>query len=78
MHHISAKDEKSHNAAIALSKEYFEMCQEDLPASERSLFPNHWRGDDVERRFPREETVKKLRELKALWDPEGVFTKQFL
>ena len=78
MHLINAKDEASHNAAVALSKEYFEMCQEDLAESEKSLFPNHWRGDDVERRFRGEGTLKKLRELKATWDPEGVFTKQFL
>jgi hypothetical protein len=78
MHLINSEDERSHDAAVALSKEYFEMCQEDLPPSEKALFPNHWRGDDVERRFRGEGTLKKLRDLKALWDPEGVFTRQFL
>ena len=78
MHLINAKDEASHDAAVALSKEYFDMCQEDLPESEKSLFPNHWRGNDVERRFRGEGTLTKLKELKASWDPSGVFTKQFL
>ena len=54
------------------------MCQEDLPESERSLFPNHWRGNDVERRFRGEGKLKKLKELKGSWDPAGVFTNQFL
>ncbi len=78
MHFIKGEDEASHNAALELSKEHFEMCQEDLPESEKALFPNHWRGNDIDRRFRGEGTVKKLRELKVKWDPEGVFTKQFL
>ena len=78
MHLINAKDEASHNAAVALSKEYFDMCQEDLAESEKSLFPNHWRGNDVKRRFRDEGTIEKLKKLKVTWDPEGVFTKQFL
>jgi hypothetical protein len=78
MHLISAEDEASHNAAVALSKEYFDMCQADLQKSEKALFPNHWRGEDLDRRFRGQGTVKKLRALKELWDPEGVFTKQFL
>jgi hypothetical protein len=78
MHAINAQDEASHNAAVQLSKEYLEMYQEDLPGSQKALFPNHWRGNDIERRFRGEGTLRKLRELKANWDPEGVFTKQFL
>jgi hypothetical protein len=78
MHLISAEDEASHSAAVALSKEYFDMCQTDLQKSEKALFPNHWRGKDLDRRFRGQGTVKKLRVLKELWDPQGVFTKQFL
>jgi hypothetical protein len=78
MHAINAQEETSHNAVVSLSKDYFEMCQEDLPDSQKSLFPNHWRGNDIERRFRGEGKVKKLRELKAFWDSEGVFTTQFL
>jgi hypothetical protein len=76
---VNAEDEISHNAAVQSAKEYFDMCQQDYSESEKSLFPNHWRGsNDIARRFRGDGTVKKLRELKATWDPEGVFTKQFL
>jgi hypothetical protein len=78
MHFVSAEDEDSHNAALALSKEYFDICQADLQKSDKALFPNHWRGDDLDRRFRGEGTLAKLRFLKDVWDPEGIFTKQFL
>lgn len=76
---VNARDEASHNAAVQSAKAYLDMCQDDLLESEKALFPNHWRGtDDIVRRFRGDGTVKKLKELKAVWDPEGVFTKQFL
>jgi hypothetical protein len=76
---VHAKDEASHEAALQNSKAYLEMCQEDQTETEKALFPNHWRGtDDIVRRFRGDRTVEKLRELKTVWDPEGVFRKQFL
>lgn len=67
MHLINAEDQASHDAALAMSKDFLEMCQQDLPESEKALFHNHWRGDnDVPKRFRGEGTLEKLKSLKAI------------
>jgi hypothetical protein len=75
MNFIAAPNSASHAQAEQISKSLFQYFQHDL--SEKALFPNHWRGSP-EARFRGEGTTKKLAELKALWDPEGVFTREFL
>lgn len=57
---------------------FLAMCQEDQSEDEKSLFPNHTRVHSLEQRYRGEERRNRLRELKSIWDPEGVFTRQFL
>jgi hypothetical protein len=76
MNFIAAPNSASHAQAEQISKSLFQYFQHDL--SEKALFPNHWRGSPAEARFRGEGTIKRLEELKALWDPEGMFTREFL
>ena len=41
-------------------------------------YQNGTREDPIERRFRGEERLERLRRLKKLWDPTGVFTTQLL
>lgn len=40
--------------------------------------PHGTRTDPIERRFPDQQRLSKMRALKKEYDPQGVFTKQLL
>lgn len=73
-----AEDETSSNAARLAAEDFLTLCQEDQSEGEKALFPNHTRSKSLEQRYRGEERREKLRELKRVWDPQGVFTRQFL
>lgn len=75
---ISSQEEKAAIAAIHSGEEYLTMCQADQSDEEKALFPNHTRVHSIEQRYRGEERRRRLRKLKRAWDPEGVFTAQFL
>lgn len=41
-------------------------------------FQNATRAGPIQRRYRGEARLKKLRQLKREWDPQGVFTRQLL
>lgn len=74
----SALDKESFKAAVQSSEDFMALCQADLEASDKAVFPSHSRVKSVEQRYRGVERRLKLREVKRTWDPEGRFTKQFL
>jgi len=74
----TAPENETMDAAVRHAEAYVAMCQEDQGEDERALFPNHTRVGKVEERYRGVERRQRLRGLKEVWDPEGVFTKQFL
>ncbi|KAF8850675.1 FAD-binding domain-containing protein [Acephala macrosclerotiorum] len=75
---ISASEAEASTVAMKSAYDFVAFCQKDQKDEEKALFPNHTRGDNLKYRYRGEERLKKLRELKKTWDPEGVFTRQFL
>jgi len=78
MSFVTSPNPEGVNAAVQNAEAFVAMCQADQNEDEKSLFPNHTRVHSLEQRYRGEERTKKLRELKSAWDPEGVFTRQFL
>lgn len=78
MSFVTSPEEKAAKAAVQNAEAFVAMCQADQKEEEKALFPNHTRVHSLEQRYRGEERRKKLRELKSAWDPEGVFTRQFL
>jgi len=62
--------------------DYFDRkCQDLLRGENKDVwvdFQNSFRGGPIERRFPGEERLAKLKALKKEWDSEGVFTRELL
>jgi hypothetical protein len=75
---LVAPDMKTHSASVASAEEYVTGVQKDQKPSQRALFPNHTRTGDVEQRYRGGERLKRLRALKKIWDPEGLFSHEFL
>lgn len=75
---VSATDAEANKAALKSSDDFVVYCQKDQKDEEKAMFPNHSRGDNLKYRYRGEDRLKKLRDLKKTWDPEGVFTRQFL
>jgi len=78
MSFVTSTDEVAANAEVKNTEEFLQLCQASQKEDEKSLFPNHTRGHSLEQRYRGEWRGKKLRELKSVWDPEGVFTREFL
>jgi len=75
---LSATDMEANKATLKSADDFVVYCQKDQKDSEKALFPNHTRGDNLKYRYRGEDRLRKLRALKRTWDPEGVFTRQFL
>lgn len=73
-----AEDLEANKVALRSADELVLYCQKDQKDEEKAMFPSHTRGDNLKYRYRGEERVNKLRALKKTWDPEGVFTRQFL
>lgn len=74
----SATKERAFNAAVQAAEDVVAFYQADQKDSKKALFANHTRVKSIEQRYRGEERSKKLGSLKRTWDPQGVFTKQFL
>lgn len=70
-------DAASHQRVAELNTECIALSR-GPDKSEYADFQNATRTDPVELRFRGEGKLNKLRMLKKTWDPEGVFTRQFL
>jgi len=75
---LSATDMEANKAALKCSDDFVVYCQKDQKDEEKAMFPNHSRGDNLKYRYRGEARLEKLKMLKRSWDPEGVFTRQFL
>ena len=78
MSFVTSPDETAAKAAVENAEAFLAMCQADQDESKRALFPNHTRAHSLEQRYRGKDRRARLRSLKSLWDPEGVFTKHFL
>lgn len=65
-------------AAVKKAENLIVLYQENQTESEKALFPNHTRVRSLEQRYRGEERRERLRELKGIWDPEGIFSRQLL
>lgn len=70
-------DATSHEKVAELNAECIAISR-GSHRSEYADFQNATRTDPIEFRFRGEGKLEKLRSLKRTWDPEGVFTQQFL
>lgn len=70
-------DAASHEKVAELNAECIAISR-GSDRSEYADFQNATRTDPIELRFRGEGKLDKLRLLKKTWDPEGVFTRQFL
>jgi len=73
-----AENTEASKVAVESAEEFVRYCQKDQKEEEKAMFPSHTRGDNLKYRYRGEERMKRLRALKKMWDPEGVFTRQFL
>jgi hypothetical protein len=78
MSFVMSPEEDAAAAAFENAKKILEMSQADQKEDEKALFPNHTRDMSLEQRYRGEERRERLAKLKNIWDPEGVFTSQFL
>lgn len=78
MVYSSRPDIESGKAAAEFGEKFIYFCQEDQSESAKALFPNHTRIHSLEQRYRGEGRLNKLKKLKEIWDPEGVFTKQLI
>lgn len=58
--------------------ETFRIAKEGFEQREISSYQNATRETPIETRFPGEGRLERLKALKKKWDPDGVFTKEFL
>jgi len=75
---MDASEKNGAKASIQSAEAYIKICQEDQEEFEKAFFPNHNRVQNLDLRYRGKERLQKLRKLKAVWDPEGVFTSQLL
>lgn len=67
----------SHEKVVQLNAECIAISR-GPDRSEYADFRNATRTDPIELRFRGEGKLGKLRLLKKTWDPDGIFTRQFL
>lgn len=75
---MSTADMEANKVAIESANEVVKYCQKEQKDEEIAMFPNHTREAELKYRYRGEERLRKLRALKRIWDPEGVFTRQLL
>jgi hypothetical protein len=78
MSFVTSPEPVAARAAVKNAEDFVVLYQEDQSKEERALFPNHTRVHSLEERYRGAERREKLAGLKRVWDPEGVFTRQFL
>lgn len=75
---VAKEDKFSYDGAMEMAGQLVGQLQADQGEEDRALFPNHTRTAKLEQRYTGVERREKLREAKMKWDPEGVFTREFL
>lgn len=75
---MSAPDMDANKVAVESANEVVKYCQAEQKDEDIAMFPNHTRGDNLKYRYRGAERLEKLRALKRIWDPEGMFTRQLL
>jgi hypothetical protein len=78
MVYVHGPEEQSGRLAKEGGERFVYMCQEDQKESDRALFPNHTRVHSLMQRYRGEHRITRLKELKNIWDPQGVFTSHLL
>ncbi|XXG97967.1 hypothetical protein Hte_004283 [Hypoxylon texense] len=73
-----ASDKEGLDYAHEVAQETKEHLRRQQDKDEYSIYGNFSRSAPVEERFKGRERLEKLRGLKLRWDPDGVFTKEFL
>jgi hypothetical protein len=71
-------DAETFNEAAKYSEKFIDMWEEGQREEEKTSFLNHNRTAPLDRRYRGEARQKKLKTLKKIWDPNGVFTTQLL
>lgn len=72
------EDAGSGERAWGLFRRSLQAVRDGQAEGERASYQNNTRGEPLEWRFRGEARRVRLRALKARWDPEGIFTDQFL
>lgn len=75
---VTAPDQQSADAAVRCAEGFVAMCQDDQREDEKASFPNHTRTQSLEQRYRGADRLERLKGLKKLWDPNGIFTTQLL
>ena len=75
---LNTPDSDSVSITTAYGDRMIAIFQQGQAQPKRSAFPNHTRTRPIEERYRGEARVAKLKELKKHWDPQGVFTTEFL
>lgn len=73
-----ASDEESVNSAAVIVEEVMDHVRRNQPKEKYSFYQNFSREIPIEQRYKGAERLEKLKDLKKIWDPQGVFTKQLL
>lgn len=71
-------DEDSVNSAAVIVEEVMAHIRRNQPEESYSFYQNFSREIPIEQRYKGAERLEKLKSLKRIWDPRGVFTKQLL
>ncbi|KAI1134308.1 FAD-binding domain-containing protein [Hypoxylon sp. FL0543] len=73
-----SSDEESLNYAYEIAEDFKKHLRQRQREAEYSIYGNFSRSAPVQERFKGHKRLENLRSLKLRWDPEGVFTKEFL
>ncbi|KAI1407333.1 FAD-binding domain-containing protein [Hypoxylon sp. FL1857] len=73
-----SSDEESLNYAYGIAEDFKEHIRQRQQEVEYSIYGNFSRSAPVQERFKGDGRLEKLRSLKLRWDPEEVFTNEFL
>jgi hypothetical protein len=71
-------DAETFDVAAKYSERFLAMWEEGQQEEEKTSFLNHNRTAPLDRRYKGEARQTKLKTQKKTWDPNGVFTTQFL
>jgi hypothetical protein len=71
-------DEEGFAYADKVAMEIMKHVRKRQPRAEYSVYQNFSRDSPIQERYKGVERLRKLKDLKKRWDPEGIFTKQLL
>lgn len=71
-------DPALHEKVLQFDKRAQEIMRSDTEENAFVSYTNTSRSDPIEHRYKDAAAVRKLKELKQIWDSEGCFTEEFL